>query len=239
LRSLAEPITRAPRRSASCTASWPTPPAAPLTKMVSPGRSSSCSTPSHAVRPATTRLAATAGSSPAGMRASRSTAGSTTVRSWSARVRAEPKTRSPTAHPSTSGPTSSIVPAMSLPTPSGGRSPRAAAAGPPLKIFQSTGFSAAASTRTRTSPRPACGSSASRSSSTSGSPNRSCMTRRMRLTLLPPASGAAALPLSRSGRATAARRRRDPRGRCGSPCPPRGAAARHRRPCPPPAGARG
>src|SRR3954454_10799846 len=80
-RSLASPITVAPRRRASCTASDPTPPAAPDTTTVSAGPGSTANTVAYAVVPATYNDPATSQDSPSG-RVTTSTSSTTTNSAW-------------------------------------------------------------------------------------------------------------------------------------------------------------
>jgi hypothetical protein len=79
--SLARPITVAPRRRASCTASDPTPPAAPEMTTVSAGPGSTANTVAYAVVPATYNDPATSQDSPAG-RVVNATSSATTNSAW-------------------------------------------------------------------------------------------------------------------------------------------------------------
>src|SRR5689334_4715688 len=115
-RSLASPITVAPRRRASWTASEPTPPAAPETTTVSPGRGSTANTVAYAVVPATYSDPATSQGSPSGRWVS-ATSSTTTYSAWLALLWVKPTTSSPTATPRTCEPTSTTTPARSLPCP--------------------------------------------------------------------------------------------------------------------------
>ena len=82
-----------------------------------------------------------------------------------------PKTSSPTAKPSTPGPTASTTPEMSQPRMTGGSTPRLFISPPLRRVFQSTGLIPAASTRTSSSPSPASGRGTSSKRSSSGSPH--------------------------------------------------------------------
>src|SRR5450756_1219237 len=96
----------------------PTPPAAPETATVSPGRRATASTVAHAVKPATGSPPATSHGTPAG-RGVRSDASATAYSAWLDRVSTQPITSSPTATPVTPTPTRSTTPARSLPWPEG------------------------------------------------------------------------------------------------------------------------
>ena len=74
-------------------------------------------------------------------------------------------------------PTASTTPVTSQPTVSG--SPNCAAAPLPARVFQSTGFTPAASTRTRTSVGSGSGTGRLSTSSTSGPPKLCCTIARM------------------------------------------------------------
>ena len=152
-------MTVAPVRRASCTTSEPTPPAAPETTTVSPSPRSTERTAAQAVVPATNRPPATSHGTPSGRRA-RSPASTTTSSAWLARLWVKPITWSPTAKPSTSGPSSSITPARSLPCPEGNVEGQRSA-NTPLRMDASPGLMPAAFTRTRTSPGPGTGRSTS------------------------------------------------------------------------------
>src|SRR5215468_4308025 len=95
-RLLASPITVAPRRRASCTASDPTPPAAPEMTTVSPGPGSTANTVAYAVVPATYSDPATSQDSLAGREVS-ATSSTTTNSAWLALLWVKPRTSSPTA----------------------------------------------------------------------------------------------------------------------------------------------
>ena len=88
-----------------------------------------------------------------------------------------PNTGSPTAKRVTPRPTASTTPVTSQPTVSG--SPNCAAAPLPARVFQSTGFTPAASTRTRTSVGSGSGTGRLSTSSTSGPPKLCCTIARM------------------------------------------------------------
>ncbi len=124
------------------------------------------------IRDSTGSVPATSSPTPSGVR-HRSAAGVlTSTYSATDRPIAPPYTRSPTANPVASAPTSSTTPAKSLPNPAGKVMPNRAAMSGWVVICQSIGFSPAAVTRTRTSSGAACGSGISSSSSTSGPPKR-------------------------------------------------------------------
>ena len=78
-----------------------------------------------------------------------------------------PNTESPTAKRVTPTPTASTVPATSQPTVNGG-GPITVAMPPPARVFQSTGLTPAAATRTRISVGSGSGTGAWPTSSTSG-----------------------------------------------------------------------
>src|SRR5260370_26182722 len=78
--------------------------------------------------------------------------------------------------PVTPSPTSSTTPAKSPPDPADTVTPNRRAISADAASFQSTRFSAAAHTRTLTSPPPGCGSFTSRTASTSDPPNQSRIT---------------------------------------------------------------
>ena len=77
----------------------------------------------------------------------------------------------------TPGPTASTTPVTSQPTVSG--RPNCAAAPLPARVFQSTGFTPAASTRTRTSVATGSGTARLSTRRTSGPPNSCCTIARM------------------------------------------------------------
>ena len=170
-------MTYAPRDFAIWTARWPTPPAAACTSTRCPGSTPPMSTRHcHAVSPANGSPAASHSSSPAGRRA-KCRDGAVTNSAYAAACRGNqgmPYTGSPTANRVTPGPTASTMPATSQPTVNGGR-PKTGAIPPPERVFQSTGFTPAAITRTRTSVGSGSGTGSSSSPSTSGPPT-SCWT---------------------------------------------------------------
>ena len=89
-----------------------------------------------------------------------------------------PNTESPTAKRVTPTPTASTVPATSQPTVNGG-GPITLAMPPPARVFQSTGLTPAAATRTRISVGNGSGTGARPTSSTSGPPVVRWVTMRM------------------------------------------------------------
>src|SRR4051794_9082869 len=89
-----------------------------------------------------------------------------------------PNTASPTAKRVTPTPTASTVPATSHPTVNGG-GPITLAIPPPARVFQSTGLTPAAATRTRISVGNGSGTGARPISSTSGPPVVRWVTMRM------------------------------------------------------------
>jgi hypothetical protein len=80
-----------------------------------------------------------------------------------------PNTASPTENRVTPEPIASTVPATSQPSVNGG-GPSTAAMPAPARVFQSTGFTPAAATRTRISVGSGSGTSAAPTSRTSGPP---------------------------------------------------------------------
>src|SRR6185369_17300695 len=106
--------TRAPSTFAISTAAEPTPPAAPRTSTVSPGRTSAVMrSASYAVAYVTGNAAALRNSTDAGTRIS--IAVDDTTASANAPTNTVPHTRSPTAKSSTPGPSPRIVHEKSLP----------------------------------------------------------------------------------------------------------------------------
>src|SRR4051794_12425274 len=89
-----------------------------------------------------------------------------------------PNTASPTAKRVTPTPTASTVPATSHPTVNGG-GPITLAIPPPARVFQSTGLTPAAATRTRISVGNGSGTGAPPIPSTSGPPPLRWVTMRM------------------------------------------------------------
>ena len=165
LRSPASPITVAPRRRASCTASDPTPPAAPETTTVSPGAGSTAKTVAYAVVPATYSAPATSHARHCG-RETRFTSSATTNCAWLARLWVKPKTSSPTAKPRTCGPVCTMTPARSLPCPEGKVAGQRVCRAP-SRIITSPGWIPAARTCTSTCPGPGSGRGTSSTRSTS------------------------------------------------------------------------
>ncbi len=170
--ALATAVTTAPRATATCTVAWPTPPAAPLTRTRLPA----------ATRPSVQRVTAVApaqASAAASVSASESGRGKTYpagTGQYSANVPAvrrngsrKPNTRWPMAKPLTPSPRPATSPAKSDPIVRG-RPPRTSGRKLPVAIFQSTGLTLAARTRTSTSPRAGTGIWTSSSFSVSGSP---------------------------------------------------------------------
>src|ERR1700759_1820034 len=174
LPSLARPMTVAPVRRASWTASEPTPPAAPEMTMVSPSFGWTACTAPHAVTPATYRPPATSHETFSGLRA-RSPASTRTSSAWEARLLENPITSSPGENPPTPAPTSSMTPARSLPCPDGNVDGKICAPAP-VRMAASLGLMPAAFTRTRTCPFPGTGRSTSSTRNTSIPPNSSYLT---------------------------------------------------------------
>src|SRR5579875_843263 len=173
LASPARPITVAPARLASCTVIEPTPPAAPETTSVSPGRSATARTAAQAVNPATGSAPATSQGTFAGFGV-RLAASTTAYSAWLDRVSTQPITSSPSATPVTPGPSRSTVPARSLPCPDGNVAGHRSCIRP-SRILASPGLMPAALTLTSTCPDPGSGTGTSATSSTSSvpySPNR-------------------------------------------------------------------
>src|SRR5579875_3864845 len=176
LASPARPITVAPARLASCTVIEPTPPAAPETTSVSPGRSATARTAAQAVNPATGSAPATSQGTFAGFGV-RLAASTTAYSAWLDRVSTQPITSSPSATPVTPGPSRSTVPARSLPCPDGNVAGHRSCSRP-SRILASPGLMPAALTRTSTCPAPGSGTGTSATSSTSSvpySPNRTAL----------------------------------------------------------------
>src|SRR6185312_3373484 len=174
---LASPITVAPRRRASCTASDPTPPAAPEMTTVSAGPGSTANTVAYAVVPATYNDPATSQGSPAGREVS-ATSSTTTNSAWLALLRVKPRTSSPTAKPRTREPASTTTPARSLPCPEGNVAGHRSCSSP-VRIWTSPGWIPAARTSTSTCAGPGTGRGTSSTCSTSIPPyswNRTALT---------------------------------------------------------------
>src|SRR6185437_12904964 len=171
LPSLARPMTVAPVRRASWTASEPTPPAAPEMTMVSPSFGWTACTAPHAVTPATYRPPATSHETFSGLRV-RSPASTRTSSAWEARLFVNPITSSPGENPPAPAPTFSMTPARSLPCPDGNVEGNSCATAP-VRMTASLGLMPAAFTRTRTCPSPGAGRSTSSTRSTSIPPNSS------------------------------------------------------------------
>ena len=146
----------------------------------------------HAVRPASGNPAASTSESPAG-RCAKCREGAVTNSAYAPASRGNqgiPNTASPTENRVTPAPTASTVPATSHPTVNGG-GPSTAAMPEPARVFQSTGFTPAAATRTRTSVGSGSGRAASPISRTSGPPVDRCVITRIVSTArcLPPRRG--------------------------------------------------
>src|SRR5437667_5672892 len=167
--SLARPMTVAPVRRASWTASEPTPPAAPEMTTVSPSLGWTAWTAPHAVVPATYRPPAASHETFSGLRV-RSPASTRTSSAWEARLLLNPITSSPGENPPTPAPTSSMTPARSLPCPDGNVDGNSCATAP-VRMTASVGLMPAAFTRTRTCPSPGTGRSTSSTRNTSIPPN--------------------------------------------------------------------
>src|ERR1700733_807762 len=172
----ARPITLASAFLASCTAIEPTPPAAPETTTVSSVSRATLRTAAYAVVPATNRAPACAHETFAG-RGTRSPAPTTTNSAWLDLSLVNPMTSSPTATFVTPGPSSSTIPARSLPCPEGNVAGQRSA-NSPFRIEASPGLMPAALTRTRTLPGPGIGRSTSTTRKTSRSPYLSNLTAR-------------------------------------------------------------
>src|ERR1700733_4362619 len=151
----ATPITLASAFLANCTAIEPTPPAAPETTTVSSVSRATLRTAAYAVVPATNRAPACAHETFAG-RGTRSPAPTTTNSAWLDLSLVNPMTSSPTAIVVTPGPSSSTIPARSLPCPEGNVAGHRSA-NSPFRIEASPGLIPAALTRTKTSPGPGTG----------------------------------------------------------------------------------
>src|SRR5580693_5186117 len=172
--SLASPITLAPARRASWTASEPTPPVAPATTTVSPSVRLTARTAAHAVAPATNSAPATSQGTPAGL-AVRWCASTTTYSAWLARLSVQPITSSPAEKLVTPGPASATIPARSLPSPDGNVAGHLASS-KPSRILASPGLIPAALTWTRTCPAPGTGRGTSTTFRTSIPPYSSNLT---------------------------------------------------------------
>src|SRR6476646_4878459 len=172
--SLARPMTVAPVRRASWTASEPTPPAAPEMTTVSPSLSWTAWTVPHAVVPATYRPPATSQETFSGLRV-RLPASTRTSSAWAARLSENPITSSPGENPPTPAPTSSMTPARSLPCPDGNVDGNSSATAP-VRMTASLMLMPAAFTRTRTCPSPGTGRSTSSTRNTSIPPNSPYLT---------------------------------------------------------------
>src|SRR5580692_7813593 len=182
LPSLASPMTVAPVRRASWTASEPTPPAAPETTTVSPSLGWTACTAPHAVTPTTYRPPATSHGTLSGLRV-RSPASTRTRSACDDRFCVNPITSSRGENPPTPAPTSSTTPARSLPCPEGnvdGNSFDTA----PVRMAASLGLMPAAFTRTSTCPSPGTGRSTSTTRNTSIPPNPSYLTALVMISLL-------------------------------------------------------
>jgi hypothetical protein len=168
LRSLAVPMTAAPRATASWMATVPTPPAAPWISTMSPGRTLSRSRTRVDVSTLPAAPPASSQLQTAGFGAQ---AASTTKSAFAVRrvIPANPKTSSPTCTPSTPSPISSTTPAASKPVRYGkvtGTNSRYR----PLRIAVSPGDNPEAFAAIRISPGPACGSATSATRRTLGGP---------------------------------------------------------------------
>src|ERR1700677_4743211 len=169
-------MTLAPAFLANCTTIEPTPPAAPETTTVSPALRATLRTAAYAVVPATKRAPACSHETFPG-RGTRLSASTTTSSAWLDRLLVNPITSSPTATFFTSAPTSSTIPARSLPCPEGNVEGQRSA-NSPFRIEASPGLTPAALTRTRTFPGPGVGRSTSTTCRTSSPPYLSNLTAR-------------------------------------------------------------
>ena len=172
--SLASPITVAPARRASWTASEPTPPVAPETTTVSPSVRLTARTAAQAVAPATNSAPATSQGTPAGLPV-RCCASTTTYSAWLARLSVQPITSSPAEKLVTPGLASATIPARSLPSPDGNVAGHLACI-KPSRILASPGLIPAALTWTRTCPAPGTGRGTSTTFRTSIPPYSSNLT---------------------------------------------------------------
>src|ERR1700728_5349861 len=154
----------------------PTPPAAPETTTVSPAFRATLRTAAYAVVPATNRAPACSHDTFAGRR-TRLPVSTTTSSAWLDLSLVNPMTSSPTAKFATPGPTSSTMPARSLPCPEGNVEGQRSANNP-FRMEASPGLMPAALTRTRTLPGPGDGRSTSTTCRTSIPPYLSNLTAR-------------------------------------------------------------
>jgi len=113
-----------------------------------------------------------------------------------------PNTSSPGASVVTPLPTASTTPATSQPTTNGG-SPSTADTPLPDRVFQSTGLTPAATTRTSTSVGRGSGRGRSTSSSTSGPPNLVTLIARMVASMPRSCRDVAVAPVARCERMAA------------------------------------
>ena len=165
LRTLA--TTRAPSTRAIWTAAVPTPPLAPFTSTVSPATRPACRTrASNAVRKTSGTAAAWASSSESGTLASSRSAATTRVARPPPPTR--PNARSPDLNAVTASPTSTTVPATSIPGMSAGQP--AGTGWRPSRCSTSAGLMPANAGAITTSNLPGDGSGRSSTATTSGPP---------------------------------------------------------------------